>query len=121
MNINHLAIFHAVAEEGSVSRGASRLHISQPAVSKQLRGLERSLGVALFHRLSKGVQLTEAGALLAGYARNLFTLEREAENALAELRSLERGRLTIGASTTIGNYLLPTVCAAFREAHPGIE
>lgn len=121
MNINHLAIFHAVAEEGSVSRGAARLHISQPAVSKQLRELERSLGLALFHRLSKGVRLTEAGELLAGYARSLFALEQEAEQALGELRSLERGRLVIGASTTVGNYVLPALCATFRQQHPGIE
>ncbi|MDQ3813217.1 MAG: LysR family transcriptional regulator [Armatimonadota bacterium] len=121
MNINHLAVFHAVAEEGSVTRAAERLCISQPAVSKQLRELERSLGMALFHRLSKGVRLTEAGELLAGYARRLFDLEAEAERALAELRGLERGRLRVGASTTIGIYLLPEIFAKFRQQYPGIE
>lgn len=121
MNINHLAIFRAVAEEGSVSRGAQRLRISQPAVSKQIRELEKSLGVALFHRLSTGVQLTEAGELLAGYARRLFAIEARAERALAELKALERGRLRIGASTTIGAYLLPEVCARFQREYSGLE
>jgi len=121
MNINHLAIFHAVAEEGSVTRAAERLCISQPAVSKQLRELEKSLGMALFHRLSKGVRLTEAGELLAGYARRLFDLEAEAMHALAELRGLDRGLLRVGASTTIGIYLLPEIFAKFRQQYPGIE
>ncbi|MBV9866518.1 MAG: LysR family transcriptional regulator [Abitibacteriaceae bacterium] len=121
MNINHLAIFHAVAEEGSVTRAAERLCISQPAVSKQLRELEKTLGMALFHRLSKGVQLTEAGELLLGYSRQLFALEAEAEQALRELWALERGRLRVGASTTIGTYLLPEICAQFSQRYPGIE
>jgi DNA-binding transcriptional LysR family regulator len=121
MNINHLAIFHAVAEEGNLTRAAERLHISQPAVSKQLRELEKSLGMALFHRLSKGVRLTEGGELLAGYARNMFALEAEAEHALSELRGLERGRLTVGASTTIGTYLLPPVFTSFQQLYPHIE
>src|SRR4028119_589645 len=121
MNINHLAIFHAVAEEGSLTRAAERLHVSQPAVSKQLRELEKSIGMALFHRLSKGVRPTEGGELVAGYARNMFALEAEAEHALSELRGLERGRLTVGASTTIGTYLLPQVFAHFQQSYPHIE
>lgn len=120
MNLNHLAAFLAIAEEGSVSRGAERLHISQPAVSRQLRELERSLNVALFYRISTGVRLTDAGELLLGYARDLFALEAQAENALRDLRELRRGTLTIGASTTIGNYLLPKVCAEFGARFPGV-
>lgn len=121
MNLNQLAIFHAVAEESSVTRAAERLHISQPAVSKQLRELEKSLGMALFHRLSKGVRLTEGGLLLQSYARQIFALESEAEHAVAELRALERGTLRVGASTTIGIYLLPQICACFRQQFPGVE
>lgn len=121
MNLNQLALFHAVAQEGSVSRGAEKLCISQPAVSKQLREFEKSLGVALFHRLSSGVRLTEAGTLLFEYSNKLFTLEKEAENALQELRALERGRLIVGASTTIGTHILPAVCAQFGAKYPKIE
>jgi DNA-binding transcriptional LysR family regulator len=121
MNINHLAIFYAVAEEGNLTRAAERMHISQPAVSKQLRELERSVGMALFHRLSKGVRLTEAGELLFGYSRQIFALQEEAQNALQELRVLERGSLRVGASTTVGTYLLPEICARFRQQYPRVE
>jgi len=121
MNLNHLAIFHAVAETRGISLGAQRLHISQPAVSKQIQELERSLGTKLFDRVPRGVRLTESGELLAIYARRLFALEAEAETALAELRGLERGKLAIGASLTIGGYLLPEVLARFHQRYPGIE
>lgn len=121
MNLNHLALFYAVAREGSVSGGARAVHVSQSAVSKQLGEFERALGVPLFDRLPRGVRLTEAGHLLQGYASRLFALEAEAEQALAELQRLARGRLRLGASRTIGGYLLPEVLAAFRAAHGGVE
>ncbi|MDR3707318.1 MAG: LysR family transcriptional regulator [Capsulimonadaceae bacterium] len=121
MNINHLAIFHAVLQEGSVSLGAERLHISQPAVSKQLKEFEESLNTKLFDRHPKGVRPTEAGELLGGYARRLFALEAEAELALAEMQGLQRGRLVIGASLTIGNYLLPEILSRFHVRYPGVE
>lgn len=120
MNINHLAIFQAVAEAGSVSRGADALHISQPAVSKQLAEFEKNLGLRLFDRHAKGVRLTAAGEALHGCARRLFALEAEAEQAVAEMRGLTRGRLALGASTTIGAYLLPEVLGEFRRRFPGI-
>lgn len=121
MNLNQLAIFHAVAREGNLTRAAQKLCISQPAVSKQLLSFEKSLGMALFHRLSKGVQLTESGELLFEYSTRLFALEAEAERALAELRDLRRGRLVIGASTTIGIYLLPEILGEFQKLYPKIE
>jgi DNA-binding transcriptional LysR family regulator len=120
MNLNHLAIFHAVAEARSVSRGAERLGISQAAVSKQLKTFERSFGVPLFDRTARGVAPTAAGELLAGYARRLFALAGEAEQAMAELNGLSRGTLAVGASTTIGVYLLPDVFVKLRQAHPGV-
>ena len=121
MNLNHLAIFHAVAEEGNVSRGAERLCISQPAVSKQVRELEAALGVTLFDRLPRGMRLTGAGEMLAGHARRLFAVEAEAERGIAELKGLSHGRLVVGASLTIGVYLLPEILGAYRKRHPGVE
>ena len=121
MNINHLAIFHAVAEEAGMSRGAERLCISQPAVSKQIKDLEAALGVMLFDRLPRGIRLTQAGEVLAGHARRLFAVEANAERAIAELKGLVQGRLTVGASLTIGDYLLPQILGAYRKKHPGIE
>jgi len=121
MNLNHLAIFHAVALAGGVSAGATRLHISQSAVSKQLGDFEQHLGTTLFERLPRGVRLTEAGKLLLGYANRIFVLEKEAAQALGDLHALRRGRVAIGASRTLGGYLLPTVLAQFKRLHPEIE
>jgi DNA-binding transcriptional LysR family regulator len=121
MNLNHLAIFHAVAQTGSMTLGAERLDISQPAVSKQVQELESALGVHLFDRIGRRVYLSQAGETLADYARRLFALADEAETAMAEVGAAGRGRLTIGASTTIGTYLLPCVVAEFWRRHPGVE
>lgn len=121
MNLNHLAIFQAVAAAGSVSGGAQRLHISQSAVSKQLAEFEQTLGLMLFDRLPRGVRPTESGRLLLGYANRLFAVEAEAQRALGDLREHARGRIVIGASRTIGSYLLPERLAAFHQRHPGVE
>jgi DNA-binding transcriptional LysR family regulator len=121
MNLNHLAIFHAVAQAGSMTLGAERLDISQPAVSKQVQELERALGVYLFDRIGRRVRLSRAGEVLADYARRLFALAHEAEEAMADVRAVRRGRLVIGASTTIGSYLLPAVVAEFWRRYPNVE
>lgn len=121
MNLNHLSIFQAVAASGSVSAGAQRLHVSQSAVSKQLAEFEHALGVTLFDRLPRGVRLTEAGRLLQGYANNLVALEAEAESAIRDLKLGVRGRLRIGASRTVGAYLMPALLARFRRRHPDVE
>src|SRR2546429_243813 len=97
LNLHHLHVFHCVAEASSVSRGADRLAISQPAVSKQLRDLEQNLRTTLFDRHPKGVRLTAAGEVLADYARRIFALSDEAERALADMAGLRRGRLAVGA------------------------
>jgi DNA-binding transcriptional LysR family regulator len=121
MNLNHLAVFHAVAQTGSMTVGAQRLDISQPAVSKQVQELEHALGVHLFDRIGRRVHLSQAGEILADYARRLFALAGEAEAAMADVRAVGRGRLVVGASTTIGTYLLPGVLAEFWRRHPQIE
>jgi DNA-binding transcriptional LysR family regulator len=121
INLAHLAVVRAVAAELNVSRAADRLMVSQPAVSKQLRELEREVGTPLFDRLPRGVRPTQAGAILADYAKKIFDLAGEAEQRLADLRGLQRGELRIGSSTTIAVYLLPSVFVAFRKAHPGVR
>jgi len=120
MNLIHLKAFDAIARAKSVSRAAADLHTSQPALSKQLRLLEQALGVVLVGRLPRGVRLTEAGELVATYARRIFTLAEEAERQVGELQGLRRGRLALGASTTIGVYYLPALLATFRTRYPQI-
>lgn len=118
MNLHHLAVFHAIAKAGSVAAAAQELHISQPAISRELKTLENRLGVTLFDRMPRGMRLTEAGKVLDGYAVRIFALERAAETALADISGLSGGSLMLGASNTIGTYLLPVWLAAFRKLHP---
>jgi DNA-binding transcriptional LysR family regulator len=121
MNRNHLALFHAVARAGSISRGAEIARVSQPAVSKQIGELEDALGVRLLERLPRGCRLTEAGSLLADYAGRWLALEDDAARAIDEFRGLTRGRLAVGASLTVGGYLLPAAFAEFHRRFPEIE
>lgn len=120
MNLHHLKVFLAVAEAGSISAGAARLHISQPAVTREIRDLEASLTLRLFDRQARGVALTEGGRRLHDYARRIFALEQAAERDLRDFAQLEQGELHLGASATLGAYLLPPLINRFRALHPQI-
>src|SRR6476469_3100316 len=120
LNLLHLRVFAAVAEQGGFSRAAAVLRLSQPAVSKSVRELERDIGSALFERGGRTPRLTEPGTLLFARARELFTVERSAEEELRVLRGLEGGVLRIGASTTVITYLLPAYLARFRASYPDV-
>ncbi len=120
LNLHALRVFAAVVDAGGFSRAAARLRLSQPAVSKAVAVLEREAGVPLLERGARGIRLTEAGAALHDRARELFAVERTAEEELRALRGLERGVLRVGASTTIATYLLPPLLGAFQAAHPGV-
>lgn len=121
MNLHHLAVFQAVARTGSLSRASGTLHITQPALSRELRAFEQRLGVRLFERHPRGMRLTEPGRLLAGYAERLFALEAEASAAMRAAASARRGRFTIGASNTVGTYVLPAILAAFRREQSEVD
>jgi DNA-binding transcriptional LysR family regulator len=121
MNLNHLRMFHAVAVAGSITAAARALQVSQPAVSKQLGELEDALGAQLVDRLPRGIRLTTAGRALSGHAGRIFGIERTAEAELAALLGVRRGQLSVGASTTIGSYLVPRVLGAFRRLHPALQ
>ena len=97
------------------------MEISQPAVSIQVQDLEKSLGVPLFHRRAKGLQLTEIGETVYGYVHRIFGLSSELEEAVQAIRGLKSGHLTIGASTTPGEYILPVAVGRFRRRYPDIE
>lgn len=121
MNIHHLSVFLAVATTGSLTASARRLHISQPALSRELKVFEGRLGVILFERHSRGMRLTQAGEVLSQYAQRLFEIERAAEAAMREIAAGQQGVLSIGASNTIGTYVLPRVLAAFRRTRPEVH
>ncbi len=120
LNLHHLRVFAAVAEQRGFSRAAAALHLSQPAVSKAVRQLEREVGVPLVERAGRASRLTAAGEKLAARARELFAVETTAEEELRALRGLEAGSLRVGASTTIATYMLPPILARFHDAHRAI-
>lgn len=117
----YLKTFHAVADQRSFTRAGARLHLSQPAVSAQIRALERHYGGPLFEVGNRQVRLTPEGEALLPYAERVLSLLREADGAVAATRGLERGRLVMAASTTIGNYMLPPLVRTFTRTYPGLE
>jgi LysR family transcriptional regulator, transcriptional activator of the cysJI operon len=118
MEIRHLRTFALLAEYGSFTRVAAELGLSQPAVSGQLQALERELGTRLADRLPRRVRLTAAGVELHTYARRLLGLEAEAVAAMARLGGIESNRLRLGASPTVGAYVLPRLLATFSRRCP---
>jgi len=121
LNFHQLYLFYTVARLENVSQAVGQLHISQPAVSAQVRELEQTLGVPLLYRLPRGVALTDAGRMVFDYARRLFTLAEELQAAVQDFRGLRAGSLTIGGSLTAGEYLLPAVMKRFKECYPTME
>jgi DNA-binding transcriptional LysR family regulator len=121
VNLNHLRVFASVANAGNLTRAAHNLRVSQPAVSKQLADLEADVGTQLFDRLPRGVRLTAAGQVLYAHAERILRAEQAATSELEQLRNLGQGRLSIGASTTIGSYLVPSLFGALHQRHPGVQ
>lgn len=120
VTLRQLRTFKTVADASSFSLAAQRLKLSQPSVSYQVKELEEALGLPLLDRLGKRVKLTEAGTVLYGYARRMLDVLDEATVAVEELRGIKRGSLRVGASTTVGIYLLPAALGAFKKLHPGL-
>ncbi|NKJ49483.1 LysR family transcriptional regulator [Burkholderia sp. SG-MS1] len=121
MTPDQLITFAAVAEHRNISRAAVALHLSQPAVSGQLRQLQDEFGEPLYQRDGRGVRLTPAGEQLANYATRLRETWRQAHAYRDALRGLEQGTLRIGASTTPASYLLPYLIADFHRRFPEVS
>ena len=120
LNFHQLYIFYAVATHRSFSRAAEFLNITQPAVSIQVQELERFLGAPMFHRRSRGLRITEVGETVYAYAQQIFSLSGKLLETLEEIHSLQSGHLTLGASATPGEYVLPLAVGRFRQLYPGI-
>ncbi|MFD7521352.1 selenium metabolism-associated LysR family transcriptional regulator [Paenibacillus chitinolyticus] len=121
LNFHQLHIFYTVAEKGSFSHAAQALHMTQPAVTMQVQSLEDHFGIKLFHRSTKKIELTEAGRTLIPYARKCVELIRETENAMTGFTAMAEGRLQLGASLTMGEYILPRLLGPFRKEYPNIS
>ena len=115
-----LKVFCAVAETRSFSKASEVIHLTQPAVSLQIQALEEIYETKLFDRSSNLIMLTPAGEMLYRYAKDILHLYAETEKEIGKITGKIKGSITVGASTTIGNYVLPIVIADFKKTHPKI-
>lgn len=116
-----LRSFLAIVDSGSARAAAARLSVTESAVSASLAALHREVGMVLLERSGRGLRLTEAGTVFASYARRILGLIDESVAAAREGVAAERGRVRLGAVTTVGEYLLPGLLATFRLRYPDVE
>ncbi|MEO5939740.1 MAG: LysR family transcriptional regulator [Candidatus Limnocylindrales bacterium] len=121
MTVHQLRIFRTVADRASFSRAAEQLHLSQPAVSHQVKALAAAIGAPLFEFVGRRVLLTETGRLLHDHAVRILSEFEAAERAVDELHGLQRGQLRVVGDTTVGIYVLPDVLGAFHQRYPAID
>lgn len=122
MNVTfrQLRVFTEVARHGSMSRAAASLHLTPPAVSMQIKEVESQVGLLLFDRQGREVSLSTAGEYFLVHAKRLLANLKEADDAMARFKRLERGLLTIGIVST-AKYFIPRLLARFHEEHPGVD
>lgn len=121
MTLEQLRVFVAVAEREHVTRAAEALEMTQSAASAAIATLEREFSTRLFHRVGRGIALTESGRLLLGEARGLLARAEAVQAAMREFLGMARGRLVIQASQTIASHVLPRILVRFHARWPGIE
>ena len=119
--LQQLRILKAVSAEKNFTKAAELLHLSQPSLSKQIKTLEKNLDILLINREKNKISLTENGKVFLQYSERILALCEESCRALMDLKNGERGNLTVGASQTIGIYLLPRVLALFAQNYPQIN
>ena len=119
--LQQLRILKAIATEKSFTRAAEVLFVSQPSLSKQIKTLESRLNISLLNRENNIVSLTQAGKLFLEYSERILALCEESCRVLNDLKTGDRGNLIVGASQTIGTYLMPRVLALFAQNHPQIN
>jgi DNA-binding transcriptional LysR family regulator len=121
LNLHQLEIFYAVAQRLNISAAAADLRLTQPAVSIQIKALEKSLGIRLLDRSGPKLRLTQAGDALYRCALSILHAKDEALRSIAELSAATKGTLILGANITGGMYLLPRIVKQFKELYPETE
>lgn len=116
-----LQVFYTVALNASFTKAARELHITQPAITNNIRELENSLGISLFNRNHGGISLTEAGKIVLEYTERAIDQYKKMEYEIGRLKKSFSGKLKIGASTTIEQYVLPVLLSRFNKKYPDIE
>ena len=119
--LQQLRILKAIATEKNFTKAADVLYISQPSLSKQIKKLEKTLDTLLINRERNKISLTESGEVLLQYSERILVLCEESCRAITDLKNGERGNLTVGASQTIGTYLMPRILALFNQNYPQID
>lgn len=119
LTLRQIEVFNAVARLNNYTRAAEELHMSQPAVSMQIKQLEDSVGLALFEQLGKKIHLTEAGVQMYSYGRNMADLLDEADGVFEAIKGVERGTLSISVATTASHFAT-RLLAEFSKRHDGI-
>jgi len=120
LDTKQLQVFIAVGSAGSFSKAALDLNVTQPMITRHIRGLEEELGVELFHRNGRGVVLTEAGALLKSHADEIVERMRLAQNAVSNLRASPRGRLVLGVPPSVGTVLTVPLVKKIKNEFPNV-
>jgi len=119
VTLRQLRVFESVARNLSYTKASQELHLSQPAVSMQVRQLEEEVGLPLFEKLGKQISLTEAGRELFDCSRSIARSLEEMEEVVESLKGVSRGRLSLAVASTV-NYFAPRLLAAFHQRYPGI-
>ena len=120
-NLSQYKIFYEVAKAGNISKAAKELYISQPAISKAISKLEDSLGLSLFTRSSRGVQLTSEGEILFEHAKEAFDTLSRGEQELKRIQEFDIGHLRIGVSNTLCKYVLLPYLKTFIDQYPHMK
>lgn len=121
MNLDSLKMFCLVVDEGSISKAARLNFVSQPAVTRQIRQLEELYGAKLFERAAGKLTLSEAGEVLYPYAREIVEYSKRSFEAIQEITANQESVLNVGASSTIGEYLLPGLLGNFSKNYPDLK
>ncbi|MGL4799380.1 MAG: LysR family transcriptional regulator [Cellulosilyticaceae bacterium] len=121
LDLHYLKLFHVVAQNQSFTKASEILHITQPALSIQIKKLEEGLGMKLFDKTGNKIQLNANGTLLLSYTKQIFELIDEATHKLVDESQLIQGEINIGGSNTPGTYILPKIIGRFKEKYPYVK
>jgi DNA-binding transcriptional LysR family regulator len=121
LNINQLRAFYTVAKSGSVTKAAQQLMVTPPAITMQVKQLEKAVGIRLAYREGNSVSLTDVGKTVFERAEKIFGEIHDMEDFLEDISTGKSGELQIGCSQTAAKYLMPQLVAAFKDAYPGIR
>ena len=121
INLNQLRAFFLAVREKSITKAAESLYVTQPAVTMQVKSLEQDLDLKLFRKYGKGLELTDAGEVLFGYAERVFEIVEEMEYVLKGHADLSQGSLTIGTTRSFARHLMPGLISRFQKRYPKVK